>query len=410
MMISRFLGHRPSHAPWSRKLTSIAAVTLLLAACSKSTTMAPVVAGTAVSNDPTAVTTAGAPAATPAVATTTTAALNTPPPAVTGNQVAVLLPTSGNLADVSSAIRAGFNDAYQQNTASAKPAIVIDNTNGKAITNVYSDAVHSGATTVVGPLEKGDVQALASQGVDTFTLALNQVPTLTPPANFYQFALAPQDEAFALADKAWYQGYTQPLIIAPDTSWGQTAVTAFTEQWRRDGGKNSANINYHLPGDPTSVVKANVGAGSRNSNADVVILIANPAQAYQIVPVLHAKASRIPVYATSVIYSGTPNAAANQVLNGIQFVDMPILIGNNPALTNAAASLKQWQQAHPNGLVRLYAYGYDAYQLSTMQNQLSRGSFSYQGATGTLYVDNQQQIRRKPAWGVFANGLVVPAA
>ena len=72
--------------------------------------------------------------------------------------------------------------------------------------------------------------------------------------------------------------------------------------------------------------------------------------------------------------------------------------------------MKQWQQAHPHGLVRLYAYGYDAYQLSTMQNQLSRGSFSYQGATGTLYVDNQQQIRRKLAWGTFTNGLVAPAS
>jgi outer membrane PBP1 activator LpoA protein len=372
--------------------------------------MAPVVAGTAVTNDATmSVTTAGAPANTPVIATSAVAA-NTPPAAVTSNQVAVLLPTSGQLTDVSSAIRAGFSDAYQQNTASNKPTIVIDNTDGKAITSVYAGAVQKGATAVVGPLEKSDVQALANQGVCTFTLALNQVPTLTPPTNFYQFALAPQDEAYALADKAWYQGYSQPVIIAPDTSWGQAAVTAFTEQWRRDGGKNSANITYHLPGDPTTIVKSNVGSGTANSKADVVILIANPPQAYQIMPVLHAKANNIPVYATSIIYSGTPNAAANQMLNGIQFVDMPILIGNNPALASATTSLKQWQQTHPNGLVRLYAYGYDAYQLSTLQNQLSRASFSYQGATGTLYVDNQQQIRRKLAWGTFANGLVVPAS
>lgn len=410
MMTSRFLLKNKLRSSWTGKLTTIATTILLLAACSKSTTMAPVVEGSALPYTPTSpVTTAAVAPNTPAVATKPVAP-NTPPAAVSGNQIAVLLPTSGSLTNVSSAIRAGFTDAYQQNTAADKPPIVIDNTNGKAVIAVYADAVHKGATGVVGPLEKSDVQAMADQGVDTFTLALNQVPTLTPPTNFYQFALAPQDEAYALADKAWYQGYSQPLIIAPDTNWGQAAVTAFTEQWQRAGGKNIANVTYHLPGNPITTVKAGVGTGSPNDKADVIILIANPPQAYQIVPILHAKANNVPIYATSVIYSGTANASANQVLDGINFVDMPILIGSNPALTNASASLQQWQQTHPNGLVRLYAFGYDAYQLSTMQNQLSRPGFSYQGATGALYLDNQQQVHRKLAWGTFANGLVVPAA
>jgi len=356
--------------------------------------MAPVVDGNAVITSPASAT----PLAIP----------NSPTPTTTGKQVAVLLPTSGNLANVSSTIRAGFTDAYQQNTDPNKPTIVIDNTNGQAITAAYAKAIHGGASAVVGPLEKADVQALANQGVDTFTLALNQVPTLSPTTNFYQFALAPQDEAYALADKAWYQGYSQPVIIAPDTSWGQEAVTAFTEQWQHDGGKNSTQVTYQIPGDPSSIVKTNLGAGSANSQADVVILIANPAQAYQIVPVIRAKASNLPIYATSLIYNGTANATANQVLNGVSFVDIPALVGNNNP-TTASASLQRWQQAHPGGLVRLYAFGYDAYQLSTMQAALSHPGFSYRGLTGTLYVDNQQQLHRKLAWGTFSNGLVVPA-
>ncbi len=404
MKIRGFFNNANAYQPQVR-LAFTMLVSVLLAACSKSTTMAPVVTGTPViDSQVTALPLASNPVIPAKASATTTAAT-----AASGDQVAVLLPTSGGLADVSSAVRAGFTDAYQQNSASDKPTVVLDNTSGKAATAVYADAVHDGASAVVGPLEKSDVQALADQGVDTFTLALNQVPTMSPPTNFYQFALAPQDEAYALADKAWYQGYSQPLIIAPDTSWGQAAATAFANQWQRDGGKTLAHVTYHLPGDPSTLVKNNIGSQSTNAKTDVIILIANPPQAYQIVPVLHAKASNVPIYATSIIYSGTPNASANQVLNGIQFVDMPVLINNDASTASARASMQLWQQTHPNGLVRLYAFGYDAYQLSTMQSALSQPGFSYQGLTGKLYLDNQQQIHRKPAWGTFSNGLVVPA-
>lgn len=406
--------HTPRISSKIKLLTCLIALGLL-SACSRSTTMAPVVAATAISggdsvqtqasiNTPTAI---AAPTVTTAITTTVT---NNNTNVASGDEVAVLLPTSGQLTDISSAIRAGITDAYQQNTATDKPSMVIDNTNGQTINSLYSKIQQDGATAVIGPLEKNNVEALANQPINTFTLALNQVPLQNPPANFYQFALAPQDEAQAVADKAWFQGYSKPLIIAPDTTWGQTAVNAFSTQWQKDGGKNIANIIYHLPGDPSSSIKANVGVSSPNKQADVIILIANPTQAYQIAPILRSQVKNTPIYATSVIYSGTPDAKANQALNGISFVDMPVLIGNNPNLANVSASLQQWKMQHPNGLVRLYAFGYDAYQLSTQQTALTRPGFSYQGATGTLYVDNQQQVHRKLAWGVFENGLVVPAA
>lgn len=398
-------------------LALLASLVFLTACQSSDGPLAPVVDGTAVMASGQPVMATAAPVAqpiTPDTSTTTAHVSN-------GTTIALLLPAQGQLASVSSAIRAGFNDAYQQNTQADKPQLRIYDTSGKAITDVYAQAIHDGASTIVGPLEKQDVQALADQGVDTFTLALNEVPTMSPPTNFYQYGLAPQDEAAQLADKLWYQGYSNPLIIAPDSAWGQTTLTAYTQAWQRDGGKPLAQSVYHLPGDPRPSITAALAPsanaqGTKTVNGhrgdiDAIVLIANPEQAYQIVPLLTAKAADLPIYATSNLYNGVPNAAANQALNGVIFADIPAIVSpQTPQLTQLATDMQTWQQSHPNGLIRLYAFGYDAYQLTQQHSKLATPGFSYAGATGNLYVDNQQLLHRRLAWGRFDNGLVVPVA
>src|SRR5205823_5983563 len=76
----------------------------------------------------------------------------------------------------------------------------------------------------------------------------------------------------------------------------------------------------------TAVVnnKAVPSAQKRRQDADMIFMIAPPEYARQIKPLLnYYYAGNLPIYATSHVYQGIPNAALDNDLNGIQFCDMP---------------------------------------------------------------------------------------
>jgi hypothetical protein len=119
--------------------------------------------------------------------------------------------------------------------------------------------------------------------------------------------------------------------------------------------------------------------------------------ARQIVPLLkYYYVSNVPIYATSVVYSGAPSAQDSD-LNGVTFADMPWTLQNANANTSAIKSDAKSS--------RLYALGRDAYLIS---NQFYRlrvlPNFPVYGATGALTLTSQQQIYRRLAWVQMHNG------
>ena len=95
-----------------------------------------------------------------------------------------------------------------------------------------------GADLVIGPLDKARVQRLQSQATLTVpVLALNYGDERrTAPENFYQFGLAPEDEAIQVADQAWQEGYRRAMVLAPSTDWGRKVSDTFVRRWERQGG------------------------------------------------------------------------------------------------------------------------------------------------------------------------------
>ena len=117
------------------------------------------------------------------------------------------------------------------------------------------------------------------------------------------------------------------LILTPGSGWGQRIASAFNEEWQQLGGtvlesayfdseKSYSNAIRELFDIDSSeqrakrmraVLAKNIEfTARRRSDVDFIFIVATPKQARQIKPTLAFHfAGKVPVYATSHIYSGT---------------------------------------------------------------------------------------------------------
>ena len=321
--------------------------------------------------------------------------------------IALLLPLQGALAESGQAVRNGFLSAYYGSPFQHQQSVsFIDTAQNPSIPAAYQQALGQGADGVVGPLTKENVQQLASQGkFPVPTLALNYTESWgSLPANFYEFGLSPTDEAKQLAEKSWQTGHKHALLIAPQDAWGQRVVKALTANWASLGGtvtdtfyfNNQTDLNagiaHLLHANPN---KNAANTQQRRQDFDIIFLLAPPQTARQIVPLLkYYYAGNVPIYATSMVYSGAPSAQDSD-LNGVTFADMPWTLQN--ANTSAIKS--------DSKTGRLYALGRDAYLVINQFYRLSMlPNFPIYGATGALTLTSQQQIYRRLAWVQMHNG------
>ncbi|MCW5589799.1 MAG: penicillin-binding protein activator [Legionellales bacterium] len=334
-------------------------------------------------------------------------------PKQTPQKIALLLPLTGAVAGQARAVENGFFAAFYQakTTSHTNANIDVIDTNGKNIVDVYQQAVQKGADVVVGPLLKNDVQALAASGKITVpTLALNAIDS-AENNSLYEFSLSPEDEATQVASRAFSSGYRRALVIVPAGSWGAGISQAFANRWQALGGNvvDTLNINRNqvlstairdflkFNGSVRNENNSNVAPdhSTRRQDFDVVFMAVSPTAARQIKPLLNFYfAGNIPVYATSLIYSGVPNANGDKDLNGVIFADMPWAIQG-----------KNLNQSSP----RLYAFGEDAYALINQLSALANGS-SITGETGQLYLAPNMQIQRVLSFGQFNQGIAQPSA
>ncbi|MDX8400066.1 MAG: penicillin-binding protein activator, partial [Gallionellaceae bacterium] len=155
--------------------------------------------------------------------------------------LAVLLPLTGPLAKAGKAIRNGIMvDWYRSNRLGLEPPDLsfYDTAVTEDIKNLYKQAVLNGAETVLGPLSKTKVQQLSKlDNLSVPVLALNYADTQsTQLHNFFQFGLAPEDEAEQIANDIWQQGARRVMVIAPNSTWGKRVSDAFISVWQLQGG------------------------------------------------------------------------------------------------------------------------------------------------------------------------------
>jgi outer membrane PBP1 activator LpoA protein len=342
-------------------------------------------------------------------------------------KIALLLPLSGPLASSGQALREGFLSAYYSvGNNNSVEVTVIDTTNNRDFHALYQQAVAEGNELVIGPLTKENVSLLYDMGdLPVPTLALNYVNDYgAAPRNLYQFGLAAEDEARQAALVASYYGHGNALVIAPDSEWGNRVAQAFTAAWEELDGQVINRIAFGSDTSYSAEIKSALqitdselrarqlrqllGASieftpRRRQDIDAVFLLAGPAQARALKPLLAFHyAGAIPVFATSHVYTGTPNAEKDADLNGITFTEMPWLLEReHPA----------WQgllefQPGMNRYIRLFGLGADAHRLYPRLPQLAViPESTLAGNTGSLQMNSNGQVQRLLQVARFRRGL-----
>lgn len=319
----------------------------------------------------------------------------------------------------------------QQTDANAPPSIRIYDVNASGSRQAYDLAVAEGAEFVVGPLLRPGVIALANEAkLPVPVLSLNYLPDDTPaPPSFYQFALAPEDEAASAAERAAAEGYRRAVALVPNNDWGRRVLSSFATEFERSGGTLLDYRSYlpeaqdfsmeieSLMGLSRSVqryqrLRANIGGPlqfdpRRRQDAEFVFLAADAGAGRLIKAQLKFHyAGDLPVYSTSFIYA--MDGRSDSDLNGIMFADTPWVVSPQPWISELPALYnKNWPSEKRLG--RLHAMGYDAYQLVAGLFSARSGPMpELNGATGKLYLDDDGRIHRRLAWAKFVGGLPIP--
>lgn len=328
--------------------------------------------------------------------------------------------------------------------ASSSAQVKVYDTSNQPIAQVMQQAQQDGATLVVGPLLKSNVEAVANSQTTLNVLALNEPEQIQNHPNICYFALSPEDEARDAAHHIHEQGKSQPLLLIPRSNYGDRIGKAFAQEWQKLGGGTvlqqrfggvaelkqginsgagitlsgtpltvqpdaaqsvaAAGLNIPAPQTSTPAPAADASSGS----PDAVYIVASQDELQLIKPMIAMRTSsrnNIALYASSRSAQAGAGPDFRLEMDGLQFSDIPLLSGANPGLMQQAA--RSFNNDY--SLVRLYAMGIDAWTLANQFNQMRQvPGFAIDGNTGKLSADTDCVINRKLAWNQYRQGQIVP--
>lgn len=350
-------------------------------------------------------------------------------------RIALLLPLTSDYAQAAAAVRDGFLAMGAANRNPDKPQVrVIDTGMEPArILAAYDAAVQDGAQLIVGPLGLEAVDYIVRKtSLEVPTLLLSHATDeIDSSKTVFQFGLPPEQEATQVAERAWLHGHRQAALLYPNSAWGRRMQTAFSSAWSRLGGIIVAEQDY-LPdqsdySDPVkrllnivqsearkdrleSIIKMKLKFEARSrEDIDFIFLASDPKHARLIKPQLsYHRASRVPVFATSHVFTGRGDPTKDIDLDGILFPDMPwMLVGDGRVAELRKALQSNWPYAH-SGLDRLFALGVDAYAVIPYLNRLSsENAVRFGGVTSGLSLGRGGRLHRQLLWAQFRKGVPV---
>jgi outer membrane PBP1 activator LpoA protein len=348
-------------------------------------------------------------------------------------KLAVLLPGSGRLSAAGAAVRDGLMSAFLENPGSTEILFFPTGDEPETAISAYFSAVDAGADWIIGPLQKSSLEAILKlAGLATPILALNEFPSLyeAPPGlsgQIFGISLSQEKEATAIAEHAVRSGFERAVVLAPESSWGERMAFAFQEEFLQENRELIAAVRYaESDNDQSPVIERILKIDEskarkkrlentlqmtlefeavRRNDIDMIFMAVSAAQAKQIRPQLRFHdAGDIPVYATSRVYSGLPNPAGNQDLNGIRFPITPWQLKHA-----GRGEIPELESIRGGNLASLYTIGYDAWKLLPWLELIRRDpDFGFPGQSGVYRSGNNGNLQREPAWAVFSRGRPIP--
>ncbi|WBA09006.1 penicillin-binding protein activator [Salinivibrio kushneri] len=346
--------------------------------------------------------------------------------------VGVMLPLTDKFSEQGDAIRDGFVEAMLDANAEQRPKIRFYDTNALDIDTLTQRITHDGVDFVVGPLQKHKVVAVSNA-------IAGQVPVLAlnePTDDRYQqgvcyFTLSPEQEAAQAADRLHQQGYQFPLVLYPDSAFGQRMRDAFSTRWQSltdteveqaplgDRDKMQARIRdiFGLDASQRRIAQMKQltdlplqsQARSRR-DIDAVYMVAGAAELTLLKPfievAINPDVQPPKLYASSRSNNRADGMGQLAELQGIEFSDIPLLISTQ------SAAYQQYQQRHPspsNNTTRLHALGMDAYGLLKGLPQMqAQPGYQFSGQTGQLSLADNCVIHRQLDWARFGKTDIEP--
>jgi outer membrane PBP1 activator LpoA protein len=332
--------------------------------------------------------------------------------------------------------------AVAASTANPGAELKIYDTSSQPIDQVLAQVQQDGASIVVGPLLKNNVEELMKSNTTLNVLALNQPEQVQNRANICYFALSPEDEARDAARHIHEQGKQAPLLLTPRSALGDRVANAFAQEWQQLGGsvvlqqkfgstsELRAGVNggsgIALTGSPISAslpqqqsvtiggltipappTDAQISGGGK---VDAAYIVATPEEIAFIKPMIamrNGSQSGVTLYASSRSAQGTAGPDFRLEMDGLQYSEIPMLAGSNPALMQQALSSVR----NDYSLARLYAMGVDAWALANHFTQMRQvPGFELNGNTGDLTATQDCVINRKLSWLKYQQGQIVPAS
>ncbi|HID4043763.1 TPA: penicillin-binding protein activator [Pluralibacter gergoviae] len=336
--------------------------------------------------------------------------------------------------------------AEPASTAASAPApapssveLKVYDTTSAPLSQLLTQAQQDGASLVVGPLLKNDVDGVVKSNTPLNVLALNQPDSVENRANICYFALSPEDEARDAARHIHEQGKQAPLLLIPRSALGDRVANAFAQEWQSLGGgvvlqqkfgslselRGGVNggggialtgtpVAASQPqsvtlGDLTIPAPADTQPASGGS-VDAAYIVATPDEIAYIKPMIsmrNGSRSGATLYASSRSAQGTAGPDFRLEMDGLQYSEIPMLAGSNPSLMRQALSAVH----NDYSLARLYAMGADAWTLANHFSQMRQmPGYELRGNTGDLSANQDCVINRKLSWLKYQQGQIVPAS
>lgn len=327
--------------------------------------------------------------------------------------------------------------APQTQAVSATPAnpaaeLKIYDTTTQPMSQLLAQVQQDGATIVVGPLLKDNVEQVIKSNTSLNVLALNQPEKIENRVNICYFALSPEDEARDAAHHIHDQGKQTPLLLVPRGALGDRVVNAFANEWLELGGgtvlqqrlgstaelRGSVNSGISLSGTPVSTLPSAQDSAlgspsdvpvSSTGGVDAAYILATPEQIAYVKPMIalrNGSQSGVTLYASSRSAQGTSGPDFRLEMEGLQYSEIPMLAGSNPALQQQALAAVR----NDYSLARLYAMGADAWSLANHFSQMRQvPGFELNGNTGDLTATQDCVINRKLSWLKYQGGQIVAA-
>ncbi|MFQ3251134.1 penicillin-binding protein activator [Glaciecola sp.] len=250
------------------------------------------------------------------------------------------------------------------------------------------------------------------------------------------FALAPEDEAIQLANLMKKRGVRTPIIISNDSSVSRRMIDSFNQHWIALNGidditppkivtfSDNKGLRIGITAaldvlqsqrrirQMSSLTTETVHSVTRNRrDVDAFVVFALPQQVELLNPIIEASISlfterTIPVFATSYSYQHQLNKNSIRDLRNLVFVDMPFLMPKQRNSELAKLVDLSWNEP-PSSFLRLFAFGYDAFQFSEQMQQLAYFSHTdLKGLSGKLSVNSARQVTRSLPSAVIENDSI----